>query len=68
MGMTDRRFYKEARVAFTTNLPVDFLQELQHLSEATGLRRNTIIERAFYLWNEARTKTIEHDKLQVIKM
>ncbi len=66
--MTYTIFRKEKRVSFTTNLPVDFLQELQQLSEATGLRRNAIIERAFYLWNEARTQTVEQDKLQVIKM
>ncbi len=66
--MADHTFYKEKRVAFTTNLPVDFLQELQQLSEVTGLRRNAIIERAFYLWNEARTQTMEQDNLQVIEM
>ncbi len=68
MGMTDSRFHKEARVTFTTTLPVYFLQELQQLSEETGLKRNVIVERAFYLWNEARKQQIEQDQMQIIEM
>ncbi len=66
--MTDRRFYKEARVAFTTNLPVDFLHELRQLSEETGFTRGAIIERAFSMWNEARMQALQRDALHVIEM
>ena len=66
--MSHNKFHKEARVTFTTTLPVDFLHELQQLSEETGLRRNVIVERAFYLWNEAREEKIKQDQLQIIEM